>query len=195
MGEDMFRAAEEASARQRVISELVKEEIDKNEYSTYSIEYFENTFKAVEFLNTNHIPRCDVVALNVGDFGPDVKPDGTISSTNRCCELVFYNRVVSEKYSIKEERWLRTNPSLLKEIVELSSFDNKQIAITRLEDLIRYKPKYHDDYRHIYALHQRIVRSIGTTDVCIARSSDFNGDNMDMVAEAMKTKPKLVLKR
>lgn len=195
MGEDMLRAVEEALARQRVISELAKEEIDKNEYSTYSIEYFENTFKAVEFLNTNHVPRGDVVALNVGDFGPDVKPDGTISLTNRCCELVFYNRVISEKYFIREERWLRTNPTLLKEVVELSSFDDKQIAITRFEDLIRYKPKYHDDYRHIYALHQQIVRSIGITDACIARSSDFNGDNTDMIAKAMKTKPKLVLKR
>ena len=194
MGEDMIEAAEEALARQRVIHELAKEETDKNEYASYLIEYFENTFKAVEFLNTNHIPRGDVVALNVGDFGPDIKPDGTVSSTNRCCELVFYNRVISEKYFIREERWWRSNPALLKEIVELSSFDDKQTAKERFKDLIRYKPKYHDKYRHVYALHQQIIWSIGMSDACIARSSDSNYDNMDMVIEAMKTKPKLVVK-
>lgn len=188
MGEDMIEAAEEALARQKVIRELAKEENDKNEYSTYLIEYFENTFKAVEFLNTNHIPRGDVVALNVGDFGPDIKLDGTVSSTNRRCELVFYNRVISEKYFIREERWWRMNPALLKEIVELSSFDNERIAKEKFKDLIRYKPKYHDEYKHVYALHQQIVWSIGTSDTCIARSSDST------YIGAVETKPKLVIK-
>lgn len=194
MGEDMIEAAEEALARQKVIRELAKEETDKNEYSTYLIKYFENTFKAVEFLNTNRIPRGDVVALNVGDFGPDIKPDGTVSSTNRRCELVFYNRVISEKYFIREERWWRRNPALLKEIVELSSFDNERIAKEKFKDLIRYKPKYRDEYRHVYALHQQIIWSIGISDACIVRSSDSNYDNMDMIVEAMEIKPKLVIK-
>lgn len=193
MGEDMVEAVEEALARQRVIRELAKEETDKNEYASYLIKYFENTFKAVEFLNTNRIPRSDVVALNVGDFGPDIKLDGTVSLTNRRCELVFYNRVISEKYFIREERWWRCNPTLLKEIVELSSFDNKQTAKERFKDLVRYKPKYYDEYRHVYALHLQIIWSIGISDACIARSSDSNYDNMDMIIEAMKTKPKLVI--
>lgn len=188
MGEDMIEAAEEALARQRVTRELAKEETDKGEHATYLIKYFENTLKAVEFLNTNCIPRGDVVALNVGDFGPDIKPDGTVLSTNRRCELIFYNRVISEKYFIREERWWRRNPALLKEIIELSSFDNERTAKERFKDLIRYKPKYHDEYKHVYALHQRIVWSIGISDTCIARSSDST-----YIGE-VETKPKLVIK-
>jgi len=183
MGEDMIEAAEEALARQRVTRELAKEETDKGEYATYLIKYFENTFKAVEFLNTNHIPRADVVALNVGDFGPDVKLlDGTILSANRHCELVLYNRVISEKYFIVEERWWRGNPALLKEIVELSSFYNKQVAEERFEDLVRYKPKYDDECcKHIYVLQQELEWSSGNKILTNLKRSDKRPDLRDVL--------------
>ena len=143
MGEDMLRAAEEVIERRNA---SIRNSNNTSEYSVYVSKFFSKTKDALEFLNEHHIDTNDVVSL--------IKHGGETSVSEY--ELIFFDRIKTEKYSIVDERWFGKNPSLFKESVELFSVEVRFLAESKFNDYLRFPPKHKDGYRHVYILQQEL---------------------------------------
>ena len=139
MGEDMLRAAEEAIERN---NSSVRNNNYNSEYSVYASRLFKKIKDALEFLNTHDIYSNDVVSL--------------IKHGRTKYELIFFDRIKTEKYSIVDEKWIEGNPPILKESEEAFSVGVRQIASANFDHYVLFKSNCNDGYKHVYVLRQEL---------------------------------------
>ncbi len=185
MGEDMIRAAEEAVEERNAAIASVRNGNNTSGFSVYVSKRFSKTSDALEFLNTHHINPSDVVSL--------IKHGGETSVSEY--ELIFFDRIKTEKYSVVDERWIDRNPRLFKESVEVFSDKSIFMAESKFKSLLHFPPKYKDEYKHVYALRQDLEWMSGNRVITdISRSDSDSQSDMEDVLSAMTKSPKIVLK-
>lgn len=131
--------------------------------SMYVKKYFSTTSNALEFLNTHRIDPADVISL--------IKHNGVTSVSDY--ELIFFDRIKTEKYSVVDEKWIDGNPRLFKESEEV--FNNKSVfmADSKFKSLLHFPPKHNDGYKHVYVLQQELEWMSGNAMITnISRSDD-----------------------
>lgn len=153
MGEDMLRAAEEAIVRRNIN--------DRDKDNTYVSMFFSNTKDVLEFLNTRHVDKNDIVSL--------IKHDINISVSNY--EIILFDHIKTKRYLIVDEKWFSEDPSRFKESKVVFSEESKAVAESEFYDYLRFPPKRNDGYRHVYALIQELEWVSGNKiDITINRS-------------------------
>lgn len=141
-------------------------------FSTYVKKYFSTTSDALEFLNTHHIDPTDVISL--------IKHSGEASSAFEY-ELIFFDRIKTEKYSVVDEKWINGNPRLFKESVEV--FNNKSVfmADSKFKSLLHFPLKHKDEYKHVYVLRQELEWMSGNVMITdISRSDNQSNTERDI---------------
>ena len=131
---------------------------DKSDYSAYISKNFKTVEDALEFLNAHHIDTNDVVSL--------LKLGGNFSAS--IFKLIFFDRIKTEKYSIVAERYIRRNPSLLKDIEEVFNTEDRHLAEANFEHYLLFESEYSDEYEHVYVLKRNLEWMSGrkiTTDI------------------------------
>lgn len=130
----------------------------------YAKKYFSTTSDALEFLNTHHIDPADVISL--------IKHSGEASSAFEY-ELIFFDRIKTEKYLVVDEKWINGNPRLFKESEEVFNDKSVFMADSKFKSLLQFPPKRNDGYKHVYVLQQELEWMSGNAMITnISRSDD-----------------------
>lgn len=147
-------------------------------FSTYVKKYFSTTSDALEFLNAQHIDPADVISL--------IRHGGETSVSEY--ELIFFDRIKTEKYSVVDEKWINTNPRLFKESVEVFSNKSVFMADSKFKSLLHFPPKHKDEYKHVYVLRQELEWMSGNVMITDISRSDNQSDTERVIDDDDKPK-------
>lgn len=147
-------------------------------FSTYVKKYFSTTSDALEFLNTHHIDPADVVSL--------IKHGGETSVSEY--ELIFFDRIKTEKYSVVDEKWIDGNPRLFKESEEVFSNKSVFMADAKFKNLLQFPPKHNDGYKHVYVLQQELEWMSGNAMITNISRSDNQSNTECAICDDNKPK-------
>lgn len=135
-------------------------------FSMYTKKYFPTTSDALEFLNTHHIDPNDIVSL--------IKHNEVASKYEY--ELIFFDRIKSEKYTVVDEKWIDGNPRLFKESEEVFGDKSVFMADSKFKSLLHFPLEHKDEYKHVYVLRQELEWISGNVMVTDISRSDNQSD-------------------
>lgn len=178
MGEINLEMLKEAVKEREAIIVSVRDGNNASGFSMYAKKYFSTTSDALKFLNIHHIDPADVISL--------IKHSGVTSVSDY--ELIFFDRLKTEKYSVVDERWIDGNPRLFKESEEV--FNNKSVfmADSKFKSLLHFPPKHNDEYKHVYVLRQELEWMSGNVVVTDISRSDNQSDQECAICDDNKPK-------
>ncbi len=164
MGEINLEALKEQAIKEREAAiASVRDGNNASGFSMYAKKYFSTTSDALEFLNTHHISPSDVVSL--------IKHNEAASKYEY--ELIFFDRIKTEKYLVVDEKWIDGNPRLFKESEEVFSDKSVFMADSKFKSLLNFPPEHKDEYKHVYVLQQELEWMSGNAMITnISRSDD-----------------------
>ena len=179
MGEINLKMLKEQAIKEREAAiASVRDGNNASGFSVYINKYFSTTSDALEFLNTHHIDPNDIVSL--------IKHNEVASKYEY--ELIFFDHIKTEKYSVVDEKWIDGNPRLFKESEEVFSDKSVFMVDSKFKSLLSFPPMHKDEYKHVYVLRQELEWMSGNVKVTDISRSDNQSDQEESVPSEMAKK-------